>query len=124
LALSMAHPGDGTALGKALARWPRRPLPDAGFAEVDRLVRDLARAGHLTPVGEGWHAGYVPTARWIKSHRKLRAALAPVDRAALRRAGQALRASLSTWSKNFVAADPSGLSTTTSSTNRRQAASR
>ncbi len=107
------HDGDEQlALKRAVSRLPRGPggvLPR--FGALDKLLQDLAQAGHLTRAGRGWDAGFVPDKVWIAAHEALAVSLSARERALLRKAAQALKATLTTWSKNAVASGPAGAGT-------------
>lgn len=78
------------------------------FEGLAAVVRDLARAGHMTPEGRGWNAAYVAAPVWLAAHAELATHLDRADRRVLTRGAQRLKAALRTWSKNAVASAPTG----------------
>jgi hypothetical protein len=112
-ALDRIQARETAAIKRVVARWPRGlggVVPR--FQGADEIIRELARAGHLSPAGEGWGAGWVPNPGWVASHERLALALSTADRMLLRRAAQGLNAALVTWSKKAVASGPVGSATT------------
>lgn len=101
-----------SSLGRACSRVARSRAPSGGrLRALDKTVLGLARGGHLIPEGRGWDAGFSPAPAWLARHSDLIVELVPGDRAALRKAGQRLKAVLRTWSKKAVASDPVGSAT-------------
>lgn len=101
-----------TAVMRTVRRWPRSSGPvSAQFNGLDELLRRLALAGHLCPVGRGWFACYELGAPWLEAHVRLASTLAPGDLRLLKTGAQSLHAALRTWSKKAAASAPLGSAT-------------
>jgi hypothetical protein len=110
-ALADSAPAESSLHG-ALDRMPQATVRNGlRFTSLRAIIHALVRRGLLDPGGNGWNAGYVVAPELREQGLKLTASLTPVERRALRKAGQALVAATSMASKNPAASLPSGSST-------------
>jgi hypothetical protein len=115
LDLALSALADGvpaeTPLGQTVDRMPQATVRNGlRFTSLRSIIHALVRRGLIDPGGNGWNAGYVVAPELRAQGLVLTDSLTPVERRALRKAGQALVAATSMASKNPAASLPSGSS--------------